>query len=645
MPEDIKPMPLEGPGSQSPQIPSLHTPVGQGAGTTGVNNVGKPQGLPGKPSGGLPAQPNLMKTPEELLDERSNDTLKKDLEDIIISIKESVPTSTQDAISSLEKIGLETIVKKLVDEKQWTVGRLKELIPSREETGIMKYFKRLLDTSNTEEKENQDSVMLEPQIEIPEKRSSTMDKGIMVVNGAIVKNFDVAEGMNKISSAIAKVQSSRKALVECKVRLAGLDALGDSFGIEMGMEGGEEDLASMVSQLKDAIDQLSAQIKEFNKGKDGLDLPADDLLKSDAILDKAEDEKGKGLKTLTELDKDEEEVGSSPEGATEEKKEEVEEKAASSITEEVKVAMSPTEGGKAVSMPEAKAEQPKGQGGDPMKATIEAKTSSASDTKSADSNLNIKEATEVLEKLKEKIATLAELKKEANLYPFKDLNKQEQEGRNGDDSKSQISEIDTDMKSGEMTKDKKDGFLGQNRDKGNQINDPGMDVSKEYNKAAAEELITRKEAAVSRKKSVDEALAKARMAMETASVQQLKGLLESPLKESIVKELVVAGMDPNTATAIVHNAFVENYEPSQRIVINEAFDTLAKQGLDEFAKVSQFTKTYAGEFSASVEDGNQVKTAQDKSSVNLRGSRVDNSNNGFDYLDFWCTTYAEQRGI
>jgi hypothetical protein len=690
MPEEIKSIPEAGPGSQTPtQVPNLHTPVGEGADAVGVQNIGKTPGAPGapaKPAGGVPeiggasggaapaggaipakGKPPLppQKTPEQILQERSEHRLKEDIKDILVTNTSDEKTaSIKQSRASIDDIDLDTLISRLVDEKGWRVNRLKELLPSREEKDIIQYFRDLLEDEKSDITDN-----TQIQNNIPEtKRSSNMTKQLLVNNGSLESKVDITDSLNQLSYAVDSVSIARKALAEGIVKKAGLDALGEGLGLDMkedlGFSGGDVgldgglgggDLESLLRDLKDKVEELSMKLKDFGKEKDGLKLDADSSLKSDAMMGKAKQEKDKGLGAISNFEKkpggpmgekkpggpiEEKKPGGpmgekKPEGLMGEKKEEEDEKKepikeekAASSEQDTKTAMDAASGGKKVPLAEAAAPKDSKKGGDPMKATMEAKAS-------------------VLDKIKERMAKLNELKKEAQLYPFKDLNKQNQEDINRQTAGDQASEINSDMKSGEMSKDKTDKFLGQGREKTQNPAAPAMDLSKDFNKAASttEGVITLKQANAIKQHEVEETVAKVRLAVEVASVQQLKGLVSNPLKEAMIKNMTDAGMEKTAAEAIAYNSFVDGYEASQREVLAEAFDTLAKQNMEEFVKVASFTKQYAGEFDTSVKEGGnnkQVKTASDKSSVALRGSQVGKDSDN-KYTNFWRQTYADQK--
>ncbi|GEM_PF-6347315 len=706
MAEPLPITPTEGEGSLSPdKMPQDHTPVGMGGTNVdakGVAGTGRPP-LPGgggaiPPIGGGggggvppaakgPAAPMPVKTPEQLLDERSEKRLEQDIKDILILEK----LEDSEDIISLEDLGLDILIRKLVDEKGWRVDRLKELLPSRDEKGIIQYFQDLLEgrkKSDTTSDVNQKPLTppmpmpsapsmakapiggqasapatpknapvqmqpmhapnIQPQMQSPKAASigktnsvrSTyiMSKEEILVNsGKLESVTNITDSLNQLSYAIDSASQARKAYADAVIKKAGLDSLGMGLGLGKGMEEEmpETDPLAMGSKegdLKDALKMLTDVLKKFLDERGSSKLDADSAIKSDAMIGKAKDEIGKGKDMLSGIGKPKEEK--KEEGLKPfEKKEEKEEKEEPVEEKAEKMAMDAAAGGKKVNVSSAQAgepEQGKGEGGDPMKATMGKKEAKE----------------EILEKIKERMTKLAEARK-ANLYPFKQPKEYQFSDINAEMAGKQKTEIDSDMKSGEMTKDKKEKFLGQGREKGgNQPKDPGMEISKPANKAAEEQMITIKQANTKTAQEVEEAVAKIKLAMEVASVQQLKDLISNPLKEAMVKNMVEAGIVKEAAEAIAHNSFLDGYQKAQEEVISEAFNHLAKQNIDEFIKVASFTKKYSGEFNASVKEAEetkpQVKTASEKGSVALRGSQVTKQSDTT-YRDFWRNAYAEQR--
>ena len=136
---------------------------------------------------------------------------------------------------------------------------------------------------------------------------------------------------------------------------------------------------------------------------------------------------------------------------------------------------------------------------------------------------------------------------------------------------------------------------------------------------------------------------KARLSVELASQQQLRGLIDNPLKEAMVKNMVEVGINEDTAKDIAHNAFLDGYEATQKIIIKEAFETFMAKPYDDFVKVAKFTKDYVGreDVLASVAD-EETRTKQ-ASVAPLRGSSVEGSGDG--YKRYWSDVQRNRRGF
>lgn len=667
MPEDVAAIPLEGPGSRTPSaLPSLHTAVGEGAKSTGVNNVGKPKGLPGAPTleeggaGGLggTASPEIQ-TPEDLLLDRSKDRLIKDLEDIYIVLNENDNLETSTKHYDFNKVEFSTVVDKLINQKGWHVDRLKELLPSRDEKIIKEQFNTWLNSSNADnvdvdQQENNTLNMFNNK-----KGSNNLMKTVtdlIIDNGAIklAGAKSGAERLAAIDASVRKVRAARKNLKKAFLANVGRYALAGGFGDE-GVSideetpslsqpfddfddfddlGAEGDLESKIDSLKTMVEDLSDQIRSLS------DSPLEDisLKDEDASIAPAKDEIKGATKDLDIIDnfdidaKDKKDKNSFDKKDSAEGKDDLDTKKEASV---------PT-GGKAVTMPA----EAKHKGGKP--STDSSKAMDVTTGKSTES----KEA--YLADIKEKLAKLKAIREKSAFYPDTDVNKQEVDGIMEDTAKSQASEINSDM-SGGFAPDT-DSLSPQGIVE--KVKDPGMEVSKDANiqKAASVDDFNKVTAAANSlsRKAVAQAVAKTRIAMEVSSIQQLKGLLVNPLKSELVARFAEYGVDQSAAQAIVHNAFVTAYEDSQKIVIAEAFDVLANKEDNEFVKVAAFTKDFKGALSeedntSSTDDesilANKEASAEAKTvkTASLRGSQV-NIDNSQVYTGFWRAAYKEGKG-
>lgn len=697
MAEDIQSIPASGPGSQTPgQIPSLHTPVGSGADATGVHGIGKSKGLPGAPlggGGGLPSLgggapglgANVPATPEQQLMERSENRLKTDLEDIFVGYKDDLPENKKVAktINNVNQDNLDEIITLLVDKFGWQVDRLKQLIPSRDEKEIIEYLNDLKN-SNTQkdvdvnQQENTPTPPLGQEGEIPLpvaaglnslkniKKGASMNKqaDLIIKDGTIEQvALDKSVLFDKLALSISNLKRARVEAKKAFLRKKGFDMMADLAKEDptgdLDVEGdlsastsrspfGEEDLGSFsdglggdpktdveskLEEMKKIMGEITELFKQINN--DTTDISADDIIKRDTLVDKAEDEIEGAQKDIDTFNKVEEKDKASKEKDDKDEDDSFVKEA--STKKAMNVVPKPPKEGVDVNpkMNEAnmsKETKASAEGGDPMTAAT---------GKSA-----------VLEDIKARLAALREAKegagieKKAQLYPFKDQETPVDE-INNQQAGENASAINSDLKGG-FPASKESENLGIKP--GEQVNDPGMEISKPYNKVAAAAD------ALARKASV-EATAKTRVAMEIASMQQLKGVpgMENPLKEELVARFAEAGIDKHVAAAIVHNAYLDKYEDSQKVVIAAAFDVLANQSDDELVKVASFTKEFrtASANEETPEEGasdiNQV-TANNESgktvTANLRGSQVSSIKDSSQvYKDFWRRSYAESKGM
>ena len=699
MADDVQAVPLEGPGSKTPAaLPAMHTPLGGGANATGVNNVGKPKGLPGAPAGGggllggdigggsggsaAGALPEV-KSPEDLLVDRSNNRLSKDLQDVYLQYfqdndsvapnKKAAGAKKAEINYDINDVDFDYVIDRLINQKGWHVDRLKELLPSRDEKAIKKYFTKVLN-SNTSEKvdvDQQENNTLD-MFNNNQGSNNLMGKGAdLIMDNGSLKAASVNSGvlLDEISYSIGQVRIARKNLKKAFLTKVGFEAFkeiaegpdaisefsldpdkdGDidlnpdkSLDVDVeafgkGLGSGDKDLKGLISSVEEALKNLTEKVEEFGLTSDSLG--SDDMLKGDSLVGKAKDEIDGADSDLAVIDsfdeksKDKKEKNEKKEGNPFAKKEESE--VNESKTED-KFASIPT-GSKAVTIPEGGGwEQTGGKeigsSEEAMKVTVGKES--------------------YLKDIKEKLAQLKAVRESAMnkeaAYPFNDLNKQEQSGINEDTAKAQSSEINKDMNGGFQVPDESLGVTGEGGKK-----DPGMPVSEpaDMKKASVDDFNKVASAANSlARKAVAQAVAKTRVAMEVSAIQQLKGLLVNPLKEELVSRFADYGVDKVAAQAIVHNAFVTAYEDSQKIVIAEAFDVLANKEDNEFVKVASFTKDFKG---ASDEGKDSKDTKEDKEkeasveaktvkTASLRGSQVNNDNSQV-YTGFWRSAYEESK--
>lgn len=675
MPSDIEFTPESGPGSRTPQqMDSIHTPKG---GTPDI----KPHGEPGRPEGtsknpplgGGSSAPNPeVVDPEEplkdIIESRAEKRLATDLQDIYIDfyteIDEERPGYPNAVKYDLKELDFDYVIDRLINYKGWSLSNIKERIPSREEKVITEYFNKLANSSTSSKNDvNQETNSL---LNIGSNEMSKQSD-LILEDGAIKKasTKNASAFLDQLALSISQVRQARKQVKRSFLTKVGMDALKDfepemedasagmddalsmdtpsetPFGFSGFTESFDEDknLKSVIDELKTGLETLTSLVEEYSMTSD--DLSTDDMLKGDQLVEKAEKEIGGAESELDTIEK----IDSKPKKDKSEKKdkeskgndssEKADEDAESKDVKEASLKDYKPEKGKAVARKDAPAQKDaKGQaeGGDPMSATVGKKAS--------------------IDEIKEKLARLKEIKglgnasqKEAQLYGeggFKDVGNTGAlvSPTNEETASAQISEINSDMNGG-FVKDADETISPKAIV--DEVKNPGMDVSKYYNKAAAQNNTLIRKAAV-------QAVSKARIAMELAGQQQLKGLLSNPLKDALVNKFAELGIDKKACSAIVHNAFIDNFEESQRVVIAEAFDVLANKDDSEFVKIASFTSDYKEDEDSNTDESgdNEIKEAspnQEEGSVktaSLRGSQVNNDNSQ-QYTQFWRAAYEEGR--
>jgi len=670
MPKDLEFTPDSGPGSRTPQqMEPIHTPKG------GVPDV-KSHGISGRPFGSTTADPPLGSAPQQvqdpeeplkdIIESRAEKRLATDLQDIYIDfyneIEEQRPGYPNKIAYNFKELDFDYLIDRLINYKGWALNNIKELIPSREEKVITEYFNKLAN-SNTSPKNdvNQETNSL---LNIG---SNTMSKqsDLILEDGAIKKasTRDVQALLDQITMSISQVRQARKQVKKSFLTKVGMDTLKDLETPDMPDMGmgdfdspdampmmdapldlggftdaaaGGSDLKSVIGDLKSGLEKLTSLVEEYGLTSDSLS--TDDMLKGDQLMDKAEKEidgAESDLDTIEKLETKPKKEKKDESGSKESEKAADDEKA--DVVKEAALQDYKPDGAKQVALKDACAPaeaKGKAEGGDPMAATVGKKAT--------------------MEELKEKIAKLKEIrgggspeKKEAQLYGadgFKDVANTGAlvSPTNEETASAQASEINSDM-SGGFVKDT-DASIAPKAIV-DEVNDPGMAVSKDYNKAASENNAFARKAAV-------QAVSKARIAMELAGTQQLKGLLANPLRDELVSKFAELGIDKSVSSAIIHNAFIDKFEDSQRVVIAEAFDVLANKEDSEFVKIASFTTDFKEEDldetvseddnsiiskEANVDNGEgSVKTAS------LRGSQV-NGDNSQQYTHFWRAAYEEGR--
>jgi hypothetical protein len=677
--------PTSGVGSKIPPDPSKLGPTPP-SGDAG--KIPKPTGAPGAPpiggiggagtpGGAKPPVPE-QKSPEEQLNEESVTSLKRDINKIM----------------KLDNVkDVDTLIDSLL-EQGWRPDRLLDLIEYRDLNDVQELFHDVLSGKAEQDiKETSESDQLpvgaepaEPSLNeksekkpdnditgvnpikansnINMKRSAIMTKKIQLKDGTleIVEASDASKIIEGISSSRRRISSLLNNYNEAVIKKAGLEALskegpGEDFGggLDLPMEipgsGPEDNLEGIISKLKDAIQEL---VEWLGKGKDIKD--DEELPKKD--FDDLEDEMDKGEKTLGGL-KDKGPFAKKDKEDKEDKDEDKED-------EDEDKEKPPIAANEKATTKESVAGDKKPEKGDPMKVTMGEKGSKG-DKKVKDekkTSENVEETTKIAEDDKEescptssededkeasatdllaRIQTrLAEIQKEAQLYPFKDLNKQQVDNINAQTAKDQASTINSEIK-GQPAKDKLNPTIHPDK----------LDTKLKAQKGKVSVEVAEK----IRQHSVQNAVDKAKLSVELAAQQQLKGLIENPLRKSIVAAFTEYGVDAQVAEDITYNAFIDSYEESQKFVMKEAFETFMEKDIEDFIKVAQFVKDFRDDKKSSdpVEE-NKTKSASNESETQgsrektasvqgspLRGTQVGKDKKE-DYRKYWEDVSRERRG-
>ena len=675
--------PVAGEGSQTPPTPGK----GLGAGTPiGGGPQVAPAGMPGAPQ---KAPPSPEEQAEEQLLERSTDTLINDLSDILNDSKEVLSKTKSEKLKiAFDKV--ENVVNSLL-ERGWSEETIKKLI---RKTGMnpQEFFKTLinrlektneLETTNflkdkVKSKEETlapgtSSVIKEQQSgptsegsptatpppvglsqtaqanltdvdlenNILNKRGKIMQKKLMIQDGAVVEAPDEKKIAEVLSSLVLAIRNTKKAISDFedrKLKYAGTIALKKAMEPE-DEEDVEEDIGEGID-IKEDIEQDA----DFDKEQllSGLDQIKDGISAIESAMGDVEEELGSD-EEISPMDMGQADNLMEMAVATKTKAREIIKTALKSVE-----AISGKENkAKKKSKTDPKMEEAIMGGKHSEKLAAEDMDDKKDDKK--DDKEDKKEASEETKSLIEKVkAKLAELRdKEANLYPFRtDLHSKTEKVDNINETtaKQQASTANSEIKKQPVQDKDVETINPEIGQKDLPYKQEGQNT-KDTKQSMPSRKMSSEEIEKIYKDAEEEASAKAKLSVELASQQMLKGLIENPLKEAIVKNMVEAGVDEEAAGDIAHNAYIDGYEKSQKVIMKEAFDTFMKKSYDDFVKVADFTDKYimkeASELEP-VEAEGREKVASE--GAPLRGSKVDN-NRGTDYKKYWEQVRRERRGF
>jgi len=692
--------PTTGKDSQKPSDPSSLTgPTAKGGdkapapmGTSGAPPIagGAGGGAGGKP----PVQQPVQQTPEQKLNEDSLDALRQEIHKIV---KRDDVKDVDSVLDGLLNDGWKPQrIDTLIDETESKdVGKLFENVLNKEykkeeeadKEGVPTQLppagkETTLPTQDTTKKPDNDQtgVNLKQTKTVIQnyKRGGQMSKKVILSDGTLLikEAKNVSEIISGISLARRKVEAALNKYVNTKIALAGMDALGMGGGMPpMGGMGGMESadsllglekdepkksgLMSIIDNLKDVVEELMDFLGKGEETKLDESISAPDAMSLDTeigagkgILDKVKKEGPAADKKKESPEKDK---GAPPFG----KKDDDEKKPPFGKKDEEQDKASVT----------AAAGDTKAEGGDPMKATMggkadkkkeekkekkageECEGEESEETEEESEAAKKKEgASSVIDKIMQRVAEM----KQANLYPFKDLNKQQVDNINAETASSQASTINKEISGGKHAE--KESIAP----KGISTTNPTVSTGSPNNsksvkstnpkKAEAEEdgsaKISIEAAERIKQHSIENAVSKAKLAVELASRQQLKGLIENPLKIAFVKNMVEAGIDNEVAEAITHNAFLDGYQAAQQLIIKEAFEIFMEKDLKDFVKVAEFTEAYmtkeGSQAPAEGDNNSQVKTASVvETEAPLRGTQVSKDRKE-EFKTYWSTVANER---
>lgn len=468
-------------------------------------------------------------TDEEILLERSNNRLFKDLQNFIK--KELGINTTKETYSQIKSFlsnekNIEATLN-FLDNSNWNTSNLEVVLNENADSHntLQSFIYNYINKDDIEEAEKKSAGV--DQLNYNSQRGILMDK-ITVKDGVLVKESSSKEEksskkvLDSLSQAIRKAKVANKAYRSAKLQQAGLKALEKAgkkvnikkadFGMEeeQGVNEGLKELAEAVKEVSEVLEDLKVEISadEFND--------ANDLL-------------GEGEETLNE-------------------------------------------------------------GADLLEGDFDfnAEAEDAGEEASEDKDEEFEEdkAATVMEKIVNKIAEI----KKASVGPLDDAKEVSVKVNKEVDLKGNVFKTPT-----QDTKNKK--LIGES-----EVDSISVQKNPKYNKVASQNVTP-----VELKKAVAASIDKARLSVEMAARQQLKGLLDNPLKQAIVNNLTETGLPEKIAQAIAHNSLIDGFEESQKIVLAEAFGTFIKKDYDEFVKIAKFTKDFEvtanfGDDSTEVED-------------------------------------------
>ena len=680
-PPDLS-VPPTGPGSKSPIDPGkgiAPTPIGGG-------KAPSPMGAPGRPANETPGlNPDDREAIEFLLEEINSivDAGISNIKKIVIELLNSgwsekrlkylarlFEEPVKDFLKSLISLVIEHGIDKasgIIDKKLDKVEIEKYKSTKTREDNKKKYLgDDIAETSPLGAPPMGAPPMGVPPLGGPPKLSSTdvkrpdvnlynnilrggqMAKKLMIKGGALVEaSTNPRAIVNNLLSLMRKAKTSVKSVEDLKIKYAGVQVIrkraaddmmggmgggmGAPGGMDMGSPGemdkpmGDESLPmedeegeGVLDEIKETIESIDEKVEEIADAVGAGEKALDEGLEESE--DEESEDKGKELSDLDSGLAEAKELIPILKKASKEAKK---------FVEIVKVSGFPFE--------KKDKKEDKKEEKDEKKDKKEDKKEEKDEKKEKKSFITKEDLVKKVE------ARLKEIRaeKEANLYPFKNEIKSipSVDNINAETARNQISTADKEIK-GQPAKDK--GYKTVNPP------DALADLSyKEDKGTAGKKKVSFEVAERIRKHSMEDVSSKARCAVELAAQQQLKGLIEDPLKAALLTNMKEAGINEDLAKIIVHNAYIDGYEGSHKAIMEEAFETFMNKDIDDFVKVAKFVKEYKVADNNSVENVTSDESdsrEKSASTVPIRGTKVSTDRRD-DYKNYWKDVDRDRRGF
>jgi len=479
-------------------------------------------------------------------------------------------------------------------------------------------------------------------------RGGQMAKKLMIKGGALVEaSTNPRAIVNNLLSLMRKAKTSVKSVEDLKIKYAGVQVIrkraaddmmggmgggmGAPGGMDMGAPGGldkpmgdeslpmeseDEEGEGVLDEIKETIESIDGKVEEIADAVGAGEKALDEGLEESE--DEESEDKGKELSDLDEEIAEAKELIPILKKASKEAKK---------FVETVKVSGFPFE----------KKDEKKDDKKDEKKDEKEDKKDEKKDEKKEKKSFITKE--DLVKKVEARLKEIR-AEKEANLYPFKKEIKPipSVDNINAETARNQISTADREIK-GQPAKDK--GYETINPSQAQ------ADLSyKEDKGTAGKKKVSFEVAERIRKHSMEDVSSKARCAVELAAQQQLKGLIEDPLKSALLNNMKEAGINEDLAKIIVHNAYIDGYEGSHKAIMEEAFETFMNKDIDDFVKVAKFVKEYKVADNNSVENVSNESDSREKSASTapIRGTKVSTDRRD-DYKNYWLDVDRDRRGF